>query len=79
MIARGKPIFADDPLLRRCQLLKVDEVASLLGLGRTSVYRLFQRQHDALPAVRIGGSTRVPLDALERWIRLEQRKAGITA
>ena len=74
---RDAAAVLNDPQLQHCRLLSIAQVASLLSLGRTSTYRLLQRQHDSLPAVRIGGSTRVPLDALERWIRREQRKAGI--
>ena len=48
------------------RLLKASEVQSQLGLSRAKVYQLMQR--NILPTVRIGGSVRVPLKALKRWI-----------
>ncbi len=49
--------------------LRANEVAKILGLGRSKVYELIQRGD--LPVLRIGRSVRVPQAALERWI--EQR------
>ena len=53
---------SDEPLL-----LRVEEVARLLGVGRTTVYALVAAQK--LPVVRIGRSVRIPREALEQWIR----------
>jgi len=50
-------------------LLRVEEVAKLLAVGRTTVYTLVSAQK--LPVVRIGRSLRIPRDGLLRWI-LEQ-------
>ncbi len=47
-------------------LLRPGEVASLLGLGRSTVFALLVAGE--LPIVRIGRSVRVPRVALERWI-----------
>ena len=47
-------------------LLRASEVASLLGLGRSTVFALLA--DGELPIVRIGRSVRVPRAALERWI-----------
>jgi excisionase family DNA binding protein len=48
-------------------LLRVEEVAEALAISRSSVYELL-RSGD-LPCVRIGGSTRVSVEALREWIR----------
>jgi excisionase family DNA binding protein len=47
-------------------LLKVGEVAKLLGLGRSKVFAMLAVEE--LPVIRIGRSVRVPRAALERWI-----------
>jgi excisionase family DNA binding protein len=57
-------------------LLRAEEVARRLGVGRSKVYELMLRGD--LPVVRIGRLVRVPRHALDRWIddRTEWRKAG---
>jgi len=46
--------------------LTVREVAAALRIGKSTVYRLIQK--DELLALRIGRSLRVPLAALHRYI-----------
>lgn len=53
-------------------LLRADEVAELLGLGRTKVFELIAAGE--LPLIRIGRSVRVPRWALEEWVR--ERASG---
>ena len=53
-------------------LLRAEEVARMLGVGRSTVYELIVRGQ--LPVVRIGRLVRVPAAALERWI--DQRTSG---
>ena len=48
-------------------LLNVNEVASLLGCGRTYVYGMIQRGE--LPVVKLGRLTRVPMSELEEFVR----------
>ena len=48
------------------ELLKVDEVAALLKLGRTKVYQLVAEGE--LPAVRIGKVLRISAETLQEWI-----------
>ena len=48
-------------------LLRAEEVARALGLGRSKVYELMQSGE--LPVVRIGRSVRVARAALESWVR----------
>ncbi len=48
-------------------LLRVQEAAKLLGVGRTTVFALVSDQK--LPVVRIGRSVRIPREALEQWIQ----------
>lgn len=47
-------------------LLHADEAAALLGLGRSTVYRLLQSGE--LPSIRVGRAVRVPRASLARWI-----------
>jgi len=47
-------------------LLRPMEAAEAIGVGRSKVYELLASGE--LPSIRIGGSVRVPVDALQRWI-----------
>ena len=47
-------------------LLRVDEVARALALGRSKVYELIASGE--LPSITIGAARRVPAEALGRWI-----------
>jgi excisionase family DNA binding protein len=47
-------------------VLKVGDVAKLLGLGRSKVFAMLAAGE--LPVVRMGRSVRVPRAALERWV-----------
>ena len=53
-------------------LLRAEEAARALGIGRSKLYALLAAGQ--LPVVRIGRSTRIPAAALERWV--EERTAG---
>jgi len=70
---------AIDPALRRAKLLRLEQVAELLGVDRATVWR-WRRKANPLPVVFLpGGTVRVPLAALERWIAEEDeaaRRAG---
>ena len=48
-------------------LLRVPEVADCLSVSRALAYRWVR--DGVLPTVRVGGSTRVPKDALLRWVQ----------
>ncbi len=48
-------------------LLRPREVAVATGLSRSMVYELIGRGE--LPAIRVGKSVRVPVAALQQWIR----------
>lgn len=48
-------------------LLRPREVAAATGLSRSLVYELIGRGE--LPVVRVGKSVRVPVAALQQWIR----------
>ena len=62
---------ADEPYTDRL-LLRPLEVAHTLGIGRSKAYELIAR--GTLPSLRLGGSVRVPADALREWVR--QQVAG---
>ena len=48
-------------------LMRAEEVAQALKLGRSKVYEMMQSGE--LPVVRIGRSVRVARAALEEWVR----------
>jgi excisionase family DNA binding protein len=50
-------------------LLRVDEAAQLLSLGRSTLYAMAAA--GTIPTVRVGRSLRIPREELNRWI--EQR------
>jgi excisionase family DNA binding protein len=54
-------------------LLKVNEAATLLGLGRSTIYLLHQA--NSIPAVKIGRATRIPADGLRRWVERQTAEA----
>jgi len=53
-------------------LLRVNETAKLIGLGKSKTYDLIAKGE--LPAVRIGRSVRVPVDGLHAWIAAQVRR-----
>jgi excisionase family DNA binding protein len=57
-------------------LLRPIEAAEAIGIGRSKVYELLASGE--LPAIHIGGSVRVPVDALREWIsrQLTDHKVG---
>jgi excisionase family DNA binding protein len=56
-------------------LLRVEEAAEWLGLGRTKAYELVFT--GALPSVTIGRSRRVPLTALEAFVERLVAEGGV--
>jgi excisionase family DNA binding protein len=50
-------------------LLRVEEVAELLSLGRSKTYELIAS--GAIPVVRLGRCVRVPAPALRRWLETQ--------
>lgn len=55
----------DDEILT-AKLLRADDVAKLLNIGRSTVYLLCRRGQ--LPYVAINRSIRIPASALDRWL-----------
>lgn len=47
-------------------LLRIEEAAEALSLGRSKTYELIKA--DQLPVIRLGRSVRVPAAALEKWV-----------
>ena len=63
------PVEIDVPASERAGdklLLRVQDVSTLLDVGRSTVYELIARGE--LPVIRIGRLVRVPRPALEDWI-----------
>jgi len=54
-------------------LMRADEVARALGLGRSKAYELIASGQ--LPVVRVGRMVRVPRAALEDWVRKQTQQA----
>lgn len=49
------------------QLLTVDEVIEVTGLGRTTINKLMNT--DELPSVKVGSRRLVPASGLRAWVR----------
>ena len=47
-------------------LLKMEEAADALSVGRSKMYAMVQA--GVVPSVRLGGEVRVPADALRAWV-----------
>ena len=56
----------DGPGVTEPLLLRVEEVARALAVGRTKVYELIASGQ--LPSITIGSARRVPTEALQKWI-----------
>lgn len=54
--------------------LRPAEVAQTLGIGRSKTYELLAS--GAIPSVRIGSSIRVPVDALNAWMREQLERSA---
>jgi excisionase family DNA binding protein len=52
--------------LNQKRLIRPAEAFDLLGVGHTKGYDLLKT--GAIPVVRLGGTLRIPLGALEQWI-----------
>jgi excisionase family DNA binding protein len=61
------------PLSQRL-LLRPDEVAAILGLGRSTIYELLRAGE--LPTVHIGRAARIPARDLQRWIERRSSANG---
>lgn len=55
------------------ELLTVPEAAQRLKLSKSKVYLLCQRGE--IPTVTLGRSVRIPLEALDEWLRQQVRPA----
>lgn len=55
-------------------LLKPEDVARTLNLGRTKVYELIMKGD--LPSIVVGKCRRVPADALRKWIDKQLEEQG---
>ena len=47
-------------------LLRPNEAAELLGVGRSTIYALLASGD--VPSVRVGRSVRLPLEAVRQWV-----------
>jgi len=50
-------------------LWRPSEAAEAIGVSRSKLYELLSSKQ--IPSVRLGGSVRVPVDALREWIARE--------
>ena len=55
-------------------LLRANEAAKMLALGRSKVYEMLKRNE--MPVVRVGAAVRVPCEALVEWVRAMTRRAA---
>lgn len=54
-------------------LLTIPMVAAQLGVSRPTVYEMIYRH--GLPSLKLGGSRRVSVASLERWLREREQSA----
>ena len=64
----------DIPLSQRL-LLRPEEAAAVLGLGRSTIYELLRAGE--LPSVHVGRATRIPAQAIQRWIEQRCSENGV--
>lgn len=50
------------------RLLDTHQVLEILKISKSNLYRLIRREKDPLPYIKIGRSTRYPLDKLRSWM-----------
>ena len=55
-------------------LLRVEEAARLIGMGKSKTWDLVNRGD--IPSIKIGKSRRIPVAALERWIAEQSGECG---
>lgn len=53
-------------------LFKPAEAADVMGVSRAKAYELIAQ--GTIPSIRLGGSLRVPVDALRQWIANQTQK-----
>ena len=56
-------------------LLRIPEVAEVLGIGRTKIYEMIATGE--LPTVRFGRAVRVSVNTLQKWVA-EREQRSIT-
>lgn len=56
-------------------LLRPTEAAEAIGVSRAKAYALIASKE--IPSIRVGGSVRVPLDALRAWIARQLAEQSI--
>jgi len=66
-MTQAAQLLVGEPLL-----LRADEAAALLAIGRTKVFEMMAAGE--LPVIRIGRCVRIPKDQLERWIDDQARE-----
>jgi excisionase family DNA binding protein len=60
-----------EPMPQRL-LLRIPEVMTMLGLGRTKIYELIGSGD--LPVIRVGKAVRIPVTVLEKWVEERQHQ-----
>jgi excisionase family DNA binding protein len=55
-------------------LFKPVEAAEAMGVSRAKAYELIA--NGTIPSIRLGGSVRVPVDALREWIQSQTKAAA---
>jgi excisionase family DNA binding protein len=74
---RTKDVAMDDgvDLVQLPMLVTVDQVAKMLGIGRTTAWELVRKQK--IKSVKIGRTRRVPIEAIQEYIeRLMNKDAA---
>ena len=56
------------------QMLRPDEVATLLKISKKKVYELCNDVFNPLPSKMVGGQIRIPQDALKKYLKKCEEK-----
>lgn len=62
LVPRATSVRSERPLL-----LTVQQAAEMIGIGRSTLYRILERGE--IHSVHIGASRRIPLEAVEKFVR----------
>lgn len=65
-----------DVLIEQRLLVHPEEAASILGLGRSTIYELMR--HGELPVVHVGRASRIPTSALTHFIERQSHQGHQT-
>jgi len=61
------------------KLLKIGEVARLLGVTTETIYNYRRREVDPIPCIKLGGAIRFDADDVDAWIKKQREGSNVEA